>query len=135
MRAIEYDAYGGIDRLVLREAEEGRLRRGARVRVAWAALNPKDALVRKGKFRRLSGTRFPKRCGLDFAGEIADPGTTSFAKGDRVFGMLGEWKCSRGTLAEYVDVRENELARLPESVAFEDGAAVALAGLTAFQAL
>jgi len=33
----------------------------ARVRVAVAALNPKDALFRKGRFRPLSGRRFPPR--------------------------------------------------------------------------
>lgn len=138
MRAIQYDAYGGIDRLVLRELADRpgpAPREGARVRVAWAALNPKDALVRKGRFARLSGRTFPKQCGLDYAGEIVEPGTSGFAKGDRVFGFIAEWKCLRGTLAEYVDVRDNEVARLPESVSSEDGAAVPLAALTSLQAL
>ena len=37
-----------------------------------AALNPKDVMLRKGRFRVLSGARFPKSVGLEFAGEIVD---------------------------------------------------------------
>ena len=40
------------------------------VRVRAAALNPKDVLVRCGKFRLLSGRRFPKGVGFDWAGEV-----------------------------------------------------------------
>jgi NADPH:quinone reductase-like Zn-dependent oxidoreductase len=138
MRALQYDAYGGIDRLVLREVPVPSLPargRAVQVRVVRAALNPKDALFRKGRFRLISGGRFPKWCGLDFAGEATASSSPRVRLGDRVFGALDEWRFARGTLAEYVVTREDELAPLPDGVGFEDGAAVALVGLTALQAL
>jgi len=138
VRALQYDAYGGIDRLVLRELPIPSLpaRRGtAQVRVVRAALNPKDSLFRKGRFRLISGGRFPKWCGLDFSGEVTASNSPRLRVGQRVFGALDEWRLSRGTLAEYVVAAEGELAPLPEAIGFEDGAAVALVGLTALQAL
>lgn len=136
MRALRYHAYGGIDQLRLEDAEAPQ-RRGAQlcVAVVRAALNPKDALFRKGRFRRLSGRRFPKIPGADFAGRVLEDPSGRYAPGTRVFGALDEWRFLRGTLAEVVVVAPRELARLPEEVSFDDGAAVALAGLTALQAL
>ena len=138
MRALQYDAYGGIDRLVLREVPVPSFPprgRAVQVRVVRAALNPKDALFRKGRFRLISGGRFPKCCGLDFAGEVAASNSSRVRVGERVFGALDEWRFARGTLAEYVVAAEDELAPLPDAVSFEHGAAVALVGLTALQAL
>ncbi len=75
MRALEYDRYGGLEVLVSREVAAPRPGRGEiLVRVRAAALNPKDALVRKGRFKAISGFSFPKRVGLDFAGEVAELG-------------------------------------------------------------
>ena len=138
MKALQYDAYGGIGRLELREVAVPRLSprgRQVQVRVIRAALNPKDALFRKGRFRIVSGWRFPKWCGLDFAGEVTASNSPRVRVGERVFGALDEWRFTRGTLAEYVVTSEDEVAHLPDVVSFEDGAAVALVGLTALQAL
>jgi len=138
MRALQYDAYGGIERLVLRDVPVPSLPgrgRAVLVRVVRAALNPKDALFRKGRFRLISGRRFPKWCGLDFAGEVTASNSPRVRVGERVFGALDEWRFGRGTLAEYVVTSEDELAPLPDGVGFEEGAAVALVGLTALQAL
>src|SRR5262249_48393916 len=129
MRAIVYDRYGGID--VLRHADiapPAPARGQVLVRVRAAALNPKDALFRKGRFRAVSGARFPKQTGVDFAGEVADTG-------ERVFGALQELRYRRGTLAELVAVRQDEMAPMPADVSFEEAAGLPLAALTALQAL
>ena len=122
MRALQYDAYGGIDRLKLREVPAPAAPRGrhVQVRVVRAALNPKDALFRKGRFRLLSGKRFPKWCGLDFAGEVSASNSRRLRVGDRVFGALNEWTLARGTLAEYVVAGEDEVALLPGGVSFDE---------------
>jgi NADPH:quinone reductase-like Zn-dependent oxidoreductase len=136
VRALEYDSYGGIDRLVLRDAPEPAMERGGvRVRVVRAALNPKDAVVRGGKLRLISGRRFPKRSGVDFAGQVVASDTPRFQPGDRVFGALHEWKYARGALAEQTVARDEEVAALPPAVSYEAGAALALVGLTVLQAL
>src|SRR5215831_5089829 len=134
MRALQYDAYGPVEHLSLRDAPSPRPAAGPLVRVTVAALNPKDALFRKGKFKLLSGRRFPKRCGVDFAGVVEVP-YDDLRAGDAVFGALSELRYGRGTLAELVAPRAAEVARTPAGVAEVDAAAVALVGLTALQAL
>ncbi len=136
MRALVYDRYGDASVLRIGDVAEPALAKGdVLVRVNRAALNPKDAIFRRGKFRPMSGNTFPKRCGCDVAGIVEKTRSPHFAVGDRVFGCLQEWTFSRGTLADLVACHENEIARLPDAVSFEDGAAIALAGLTALQAL
>jgi len=136
MMAIVYDHYGAADVLRLTDVPEPDVGTGGvLVRVTRAALNPKDALFRQGKFRLLSGTRFPKRSGLDLAGVVVTSHSPAFVSGQRVFGCLGEWTARRGTLAELVVCRDNELALTPSGVEDEAAAALALVGLTSLQAL
>ncbi len=105
------------------------------MRVAAAALNPKDVLVRKGKFRLISGRRFPRVPGYDFAGTVEKlgEGASGVALGDEVYGMVNAW--SGGTCAELVAVPAGELAPRPPSLSMEEAAATPLAALTALQAL
>src|SRR5262249_2758461 len=104
MRALQYDAYGPVERLTLRDAPSPRPAAGPLVRVTVAALNPKDALFRKGKFKVLSGQRFPKYCGVDFAGVVEAP-YGDLRAGDAVFGALSEWRFARGAPAPLVAPR------------------------------
>jgi NADPH:quinone reductase-like Zn-dependent oxidoreductase len=137
MKAVIYESYGAIERLRLAEVTAPRPNGHAViVDVEAAALNPKDALIRKGRFALLSGRRFPKQTGLDFAGVVRSASDkTGLKTGQRVFGMLDELRCVRGTLAEQVAVSVDEVARLPDALGFDVGAALALTGLTALQAL
>ncbi len=136
MKAVSYSAYGPIDRLETTELPRPEPRdREILVRVSRAALNPKDALFRKGRFQVISGWRFPKRCGVDFAGLVETTRSPHFRVGQRVFGMLDELTYRRGTLAEFVACRDHEAAMLPDGVSDEAGASVALVALTAIQAL
>lgn len=108
----------------------------ARVRVRAAALNPKDALVRKGRFALLSGRRFPKRVGVDFAGEVIEAGPGSGLRaGDRVYGVLEEVRYIRGTVAEEVVCDRRECGLMPEGLSFVEAAGLPLVSLTALQAL
>jgi NADPH:quinone reductase-like Zn-dependent oxidoreductase len=137
VKAVLYDRYGAVD--VLRMgivADPEPVGTDVVVRVHSAALNPKDALFRRGRFARFSGRDFPKRVGVDFAGIVDAAGPrASLAVGTRVFGALQEWRYVRGTLAEKVLAHASEVATLPDAVDFDAGAAVALAGLTSLQAL
>jgi NADPH:quinone reductase-like Zn-dependent oxidoreductase len=136
MRAVTYDEYGPIDRLQIREVPDPKPGRSEiLVSVRFAALNPKDAVFRRGRFARVSGRKFPKFCGLDFAGSVVASRSPHFSIGQRVFGALNEWRFLRGTLAERVCVRDHEAALLSSGVAEEAAAAIALTGLTALQAL
>jgi len=136
MRALVYDRFGPPEVLHVGEVEAPRPRpHEVLVRVAAAALNPKDVLIRKGKFAVVTGRRFPKIPGYDFAGtvEAIGPHVHGFSMGESVFGMINRW--SAGACAELVSVPAKELTLKPRRLSMVEAAAVPLAALTALQAL
>jgi NADPH:quinone reductase-like Zn-dependent oxidoreductase len=136
MKAVEYDRYGGSDVLVVREVASPVPRADeVLIRVHAAALNPKDILVRKGRFRLLSGRGFPRRMGYDWAGTVEAIGSNvrGVRIGEHRYGMIERW--SAGAFAELVAVRLDETALMPPSLGFEEAAALPLTSLTALQAL
>jgi NADPH:quinone reductase-like Zn-dependent oxidoreductase len=138
MKALTYDGYGSSNVLAVREITAPRPQRGeVLVHVRAAALNPKDVFIRRGRFRLVSGSRFPKIVGLDFAGEIVERGRgpPRGSEERQVFGFFDHWSALRGTVAEYVTAPAHQLAAIPRGCSFEEAAAVPLAGSTALQAL
>ncbi|MGB0840493.1 MAG: NAD(P)-dependent alcohol dehydrogenase [Chitinophagales bacterium] len=127
-------AFGDLDKISIVEVEIPVLGNNeVLVKVTAAGLNPKDIMVRKGKFKRLSGSTFPQNIGYDFAGTIENPNKSDFKKGTPVFGMLNGWR--GGCCAEYVNVKLDEFYEMPENVSFEAAAGISLAGQTALQAI
>ncbi|MDX2015952.1 MAG: NAD(P)-dependent alcohol dehydrogenase [Myxococcaceae bacterium] len=136
MRAIVYERFGPPEVLEQRLLPAPIAGPGeVLVRVKAAALNPKDSLIRKGKFVLFSGKRFPRMLGYDVSGvvEAVGPSVSGFTVGDAVFGMRNGF--DGGTVAELVVMKQDELAHKPPALSFEDAAAVPLAALTALQAL
>lgn len=136
MRAIVYDRYGPPEVLVLRELPAPVPGPGeVLVRVKAAALNPKDSLIRKGKFKAATGASFPKLVGSDVAGVVEAVGArvTTLRPGDEVFGMKNGF--AGATLAELAVLNADELAPKPATLSFEEAAALPLTTLTALQAL
>lgn len=136
MKALVYRRFG--DPSVLRVEDVPMPQVGPRevlVRVGAAAMNPKDVLVRKGKFKVFSGQRFPRGVGWDFAGTVEAVGrdVVSLAPGHEVFGMLNRWDA--GACAEFVAAPLDEVARSPRGLSQVLAASIPLAGLTALQAL
>ena len=84
---------------------------------------------------RLGRDRTPSIPGHELAGVVTalSYGTTGLSVGQRVFGLT-DW-VRDGTLAEYVAVEARNLAPLPGDVDFTQGAALVMAGLTAWQGL
>ncbi|QEH35225.1 Alcohol dehydrogenase [Aquisphaera giovannonii] len=84
---------------------------------------------------RLGRDRTPSIPGHEVAGVVTalSYGTTGLSVGQRVFGLT-DW-VRDGTLAEYVAVEARNLAPLPGDVDFEEGAALVMPGLTAWQGL
>lgn len=79
--------------------------------------------------------RTPSIPGHELAGVITalGYGTTGLSIGQRVFGLQDWYR--NGTLAEYVAIEARNLALLPDQVDFNDGNALVMPGLTAWQAL
>ena len=159
MRALALGGVGGLDQLAVREVPEPGLRSAAdvKVRVRAAALNHIDLFVARG----LPGSEpvFPHVVGADAAGivEAVGPAVRAVGPGDRVmlnpgiscgacqaclageeslcrsFRILGEHL--PGTLAEFVVVTEDNVARVPDAMPLERAAAFSLATLTAWRML
>ena len=108
---------------------------GVLVRVHASSVNPVDLFPLSGAGRLMRRiNRKPTRdvLGTDFAGTVESVGTdvTRFRPGDEVFG--GE----HGAFAEYVSISETgALARKPADITFEEAGTVAVAALTALQAV
>lgn len=105
------------------------------IKVRAAGLNALDShLFEHPSIRRLlsvMGKAKITRAGRDVAGEVEAAGKNvkQFKPGDLVFGA------GNGTCAEYVCAKESGLAIKPDSVSFEQAAAVPVAGITALQGL
>jgi len=136
VKAVYYDRFGSAGVLKIGNLPAPSPASGeVLVRVAAAALNPKDVMVRKGKFRLFSGRRFPRIPGYDFAGTVErlGAGVSGVVPGDEVYGMINAWK--GGACSELIAVPTGELASRPPSLSMEEAAATPLAALTALQAL
>lgn len=135
MRAVVIDRYGGPE--VLRVASVPRpvpTRGQALVRTRFIGVNPKDVIVRKGKFRIATGKKFPIIIGHDIAGEVVEAGIgADLTEGDLVYGMINDF--AGRAYAEYAAVDCKQLAHAPSTVELNVAAAVPLAAQTALQAL
>jgi NADPH:quinone reductase-like Zn-dependent oxidoreductase len=105
----------------------------ALVRVIASSVNPADPLTLSGKYAREFGTHLPLIPGYDIAGIVEKTGAqiTKLKVGDAVYG----YPTFGGGWAEYVTVKEWEVAAKPKSLNFVEAAAVPMGGLTAWQAL
>jgi NADPH:quinone reductase-like Zn-dependent oxidoreductase len=79
--------------------------------------------------------RTPAVPGHELAGIVTalGYGTTGLSVGQRVFGLQDWYR--NGSLAEYVAIEARNLAPLPDDVDFNDGNALVMPGLTAWQGL
>jgi NADPH2:quinone reductase len=101
------------------------------VRVEAVAVNPIDTYIRSGMVAM--PLPHPFVIGCDLAGTVAavGPGAKRFAVGDRVWGSNQGLLGRQGTFAELAAVHEDWLYPVPPGVTAEQGAAVALTGITA----
>ena len=135
MKASIFNSYGDTRVMHIADLPRPQIKGGEiLVRVDSAAVNPKDTFIRKGYLKRYTGSDFPQLLGFDYSGEVAEVGSNikTFQEGDSVFGMLDGWHGR--TCAEYVAVKPNQAALKPDSLSFEDAAAIALVSSTALQA-
>jgi NADPH:quinone reductase-like Zn-dependent oxidoreductase len=134
MRAAVTEAFGGVDRIVVREFPKPDPAPGeVLVRVRAASMNPLDSKLRQGTYRLLFRVKPPFVLGFDVAGEVeaVGPGVTRLRPGDAVFGELKR----PGSHAEYAVAGEAHLLPKPARLSFEEAAAIPAAGMSALQLL
>ena len=136
MKRVQYHRYGGPDVLSLDEAPTPAPGRGqVLVRVRAAAANAMDWKIRRGEMRPMTGRKFPRGVGHDFAGVIdrVGKGVTRFRVGDEVLGAARLQHA--GAFAEFVLADERSVAHKPEALTFAQAATLPVVGLTAYQAV
>lgn len=136
MRRVQYHRYGGPDVLTLDDVDTPTPGRGqVLVRVRAAAANAMDWKMRNGDMRAMTGRRFPRGVGHDFAGVVAalGEGVTRLQVGDEVLG--GALFKQAGAFADYTLADEHGVARKPDELTFTQAATLPVVGLTAYQAL
>lgn len=137
MKAVTRRAYGGPDQLAFESVPEPEPGPGqVLVRVKAASLNMADWHVLTGQpwlIRPTLGWRHPRSAtfGSDVAGtvEALGEGVTTFTVGDRVFGNSGHG------FAELAPVPVDHAALIPDTVTYQQAAALPVAGTTALQAV
>jgi NADPH:quinone reductase-like Zn-dependent oxidoreductase len=134
MKAVVAHEYGAPEVLKFEEFPRPEPKDDeALVRVVASAVNPADPLTLSGKYAQEWGTNLPLIPGYDVAGVVEKVGAkvTTLKKGDAVYG----YPTFGGGWAEYVTVKEWEVAAKPKSLSFAEAAAVPMCALTAWQAL
>src|SRR6266581_5174633 len=134
MKAVVAHEYGGPEVLKFEDVPRPEPKENeALVHVIASGVNPADPLTLSGKYAREFGTHLPLIPGYDIAGLVEKTGAkvTNLKAGDAVYG----YPTFGGGWAEYVTVKQWEVAAKPKSLNFVEAAAVPMGALTAWQAL
>lgn len=132
MKTVMINAYG--DESVLNYTDVARPEPKADevlVKVHAAGVNPVDWKIRDGLGERF-GLKFPISLGGEIAGTIEKIGddVRDFKEGDEVYGIIAS-----GGYSEYAIAKIGDIAPKPQSLDFENAAAIPLGALTAWQAI
>jgi NADPH:quinone reductase-like Zn-dependent oxidoreductase len=136
MKAVRIHTYGSPK--VLKYEEAPRPKPGAGellIQVHAAGVNPVDWKIREGYFKQRLNYSLPLILGWDLSGvvEAPGPGIVRLKAGDEVYSRPDIAR--DGAYAEYIVVRESEVALKPKSIDHIHAAAIPLAALTAWQSL
>ena len=134
MKAAIINAYGS--KLEITDiAKPALLADSVMIAVHASSVNPVDNLIRAGYLKAMLPLTLPYTAGNDVSGVITEigKGVTRFKVGDAVFARPQGMQS--GTFAEFVMVKEQDVANKPANVSHEQAASLPLVALTAWQAL
>ncbi len=136
MKAVCIYSYGGPEVLVYEDAPRPHPGPGeVLVKIHAAGINPVDWKIREGHLKEMLHHTFPLVLGWDLSGVVESLGaeTSRLKVGDAVFSRPDIAR--DGAYAEFIVVKESELALKPKSIDHIHAAALPLVALTAWQTL
>jgi NADPH:quinone reductase-like Zn-dependent oxidoreductase len=134
MQAVQYDAFGGLDVLDVREvATPAPGPFEVLVEVRAAGINPGEGAIRTGVFAEAWPSTFPSGQGSDLAGVVSavGEGVSGWQAGDEVVG----WVDTRASQAEFVVVPVDHLVPKPAAVDWDVAGGLFVVGATAWAAV
>ncbi len=132
-QAIRIHNYGGLEELKIEQIQHPELQADeVLVRVLAAGVNPLDWKITEGQMKDVQPIQFPYIPGRDIAGIIEEVGSgvTDLKIGQAVFGQSAKGGYTESTLASITT-----LALKPDTLSFEEAAAIPLGATTAWQSL
>lgn len=136
MKAFLLDRYGKTSNTRIGEAPVPAVGdHDVLIRIHAASVNPVDFKIRDGDLKQVLPFRLPFILGNDLAGEVVQVGAqvTRFKPGDAVYTRPDKTRI--GAFAEFISVREQDVAPKPANTDMVQAASLPLVGLTAWQAL
>jgi NADPH:quinone reductase-like Zn-dependent oxidoreductase len=136
MKAFIVERYGRKDGVRIAEMADPDVREDdVLVQVHAAGVNLLDAKIRDGEFKLILPYRLPIILGHDVAGVVVRVGSRvrRFKPGDEVYARPADYRI--GTFAEFISIKEADVASKPRTLTMEEAASIPLVGLTAWQTL
>ncbi len=137
MKALQIVKYGEIkDSLSINEIEKPSVKpNDVLVEVKAASLNPIDYKIAEGHLKEMLPLKLPSTIGFDVSGVVVDKGAdvNNFEIGDEIYSRVPQEQM--GTVAEFVTINSDKVAKKPANISFEEASGLPLTGLTAIQAL
>lgn len=138
MKAYYSTAYGGSESSVYGDLPDPSAGLGQLlIEVRAVSINPVDWKIKQGVARLVTGFRFPRIFGADFAGIVRETGegVTAFKPGERVYGSRSTVFNRAGALAQLRAVDQDLVRPIPAAMTFEEAASLPVAALTALNGL
>ena len=136
MKAFLLTRYGKNQKLQLTEVPKPALQADeVLIEVHAAGVNQLDSKIRDREFKLILPYKLPTGLGHDVAGVVTAVGArvSQFKVGDEVYARPADFRI--GTFAEFIAVREADVARKPTNLTMAEAGSLPLVGLTAWQAL
>ena len=136
MKAFIIDRYGSGVRVRAGDMPDPLMREDdVLVQIHAAGVNLLDSKIRNGEFKLFLPYRMPLILGHDVAGVVVRVGSRvrRFKPGDEVYARPADGRI--GAFAEFIAIKEDDVAIKPKALSMEEAASTPLVGLTAWQAL
>jgi NADPH:quinone reductase-like Zn-dependent oxidoreductase len=136
MKAARLKSYGDADQFSIDDVPTPKPQIGeVLIKIEASAVNHFDLIIRQGFMAQFIPMELPAVLGGDAAGTVVEvgAGVTGIAIGDRVIADFAP--NGSGSHAEYGVVPATAVAKLPENLSFEQGAALPKAGLIGRQSV
>jgi NADPH:quinone reductase-like Zn-dependent oxidoreductase len=136
MKAVRIHEYGNSEVLRVEDIPIPEIKDDeVLIKIYATSVNPVDWKVREGMVKWRNLHQLPLTLGWDVSGVIDKTGSKAqkFKVGDEVYSRPSIDR--NGSYAEFIAVRENEVALKPKTITHEEAASIPLVGLTVWESL